>query len=295
MGGRGSSFKDISKNVLDSLDVGGNEKQDYYTDFGEVSKDKETMKQNGLTNKLKNYNIIVCESMDNLNGGVTKMMLDQVQNLSQQYSGIVNGYLNEDTLKIRAYDMNQVSIKTGKKTPDFSTGALHDYITHQICINGRTTQSVEQLKKSSILAQKTNWSAKTDENNAEKSILTHEYGHFIQNCIIEKRLQKDVKKYSEYKVAEQRMQDKNNQNRLNDYNKFNQIRHETLRDITQDIIKIAFQKYNATKEDFSVSDYGDKNGLNEWFAEVFTEANLNSSSRVVTKAMKEFLNKEMEE
>lgn len=293
MGGRGSKFKDISENVLDSLDIKDDKKQNFYIDFGDVSKDRETARQNKLTKELKNYNIIVCESLNNLDEAVTKMMLNQVQILSQQYSGIVNGYLNEDILKIRAYDMNQISIKTGKKTPDFSTEALHDYMTHQICINGRTTQSVEELKKKSIKSQKDRWSAKTDENNAEKSVLTHEYGHFVQNCIIEKRLQKDVKKYSEYKIAEQGLKDINNKDRLNDYNKFNQIRHKMLRDITQDIIKIAFQKYNATKEDFRVSDYGNKTGLNEWFAEVFTETNLNSSDRIVTKAMKEFLNKEM--
>lgn len=281
MGGRGSQFNDKTKIIDDLLDgLEGLKKQKAKTsflDYGDVKKDFETNQHTNLTTALKNDNIIVCESFDHLNADVAEMNLSQIKVLASDHSNIIKTYLNLDELKIRSYAMNDVSIKTGKKTPNYSIGALFEPTTGQICINERLATTVNKMIEDNLRMQSTNFSVPVDKGKEGCHVITHEFGHFVENCIIEKRLQRDVHKYNQFRTATPFEQEA--------------IRKNEARKITKEIATIALDKFKAARKDLISSDYGNEDNF-EWFAETFAEANLHITKKPLVKAMQEFLKRE---
>ena len=284
MGGRGATFRIKDKSILDILGH-RNEKKTYYIDYGDVEKEVQSSLKNNLTKELENNKIFICSSIEGLDVDVRDMNLIQLGDLSKKYSNIINGYLNYDDLKIRAYKMDRVSLKTGKRTPELETGALFNPTTNQICFNIRNNQNLSQLRQMGKLSQDDGWSVRTDIRNVEKHIVTHEFGHFIENCLIEKRLQKDVRRFKEYKEAEN----------THNWTKYVEIQNAEASKISTEIQSIAREKFGERNpENLIPSRYAKISGVLEWFAEVFAETNLHTINKPYVKAMEEFLKKESE-
>ena len=274
MGGRGSSFKPQNNSIEDNFKK--RKKPKFYYDLGKIDEDKIITRPNKLTKELKESNIIVYETTKNLDEALAQNTLQQIKTLAKDYNGIVSSYLNTEDLKIRSYKVNRVSIKTNKSRPDYELRACFAPLTSQICLNERTMKTNDRLIEEHIKSQKTGYSVTVDKGQEKNHIITHEFGHFIENCIIENRLKQDVKRYNTYKT--------DNKQRLDiEWNEANKI--------VGDVIDIATQKYKAKKKDLVLSDYSTNNPF-EWFAETFTEASLHTTNKPLVQAMREFLSKE---
>lgn len=274
MGGRGSSFKPQNNSLEDMFKKRKNPK--FFYDLGKINEDKIITRPNKLTKELKESNIIVYETTNNLDKDLAQNTLQQIKTLANDYNGIVSSYLDTEDLKIRSYKVNRVSIKTQVSKPDYELRACFAPLTSQICLNERTMKTNDRLIEEHIKSQKTGYSVTVDKGQEKNHIITHEFGHFIENCIIENRLKQDVKRYNTYKA--------DNKQRLDiEWNEANKI--------VGDVIDIATQKYKAKKKDLVLSDYSTNNPF-EWFAETFTEASLHTTNKPLVQAMREFLSKE---
>lgn len=274
MGGRGSSFKPQNNSIEDNFKK--RKKPKFYYDLGKIDEDKIITRPNKLTKELKESNIIVYETTKNLDEALAQNTLQQIKTLAKDYNGIVSSYLDTEDLKIRSYKVNRVSIKTNKSRPDYELRACFAPLTSQICLNERTMKTNDRLIEEHIKSQKTGYSVTVDKGQEKNHIITHEFGHFIENCIIENRLKQDVKRYNTYKT--------DNKQRL-------EIEWNEANKIVGNVIDIATQKYKAKKKDLVLSDYSTNNPF-EWFAETFTEASLHTTNKPLVQAMREFLSKE---
>ena len=264
MGGRGSRFKDLSIEQ---------EKEKYWTDYGDADQDLETDVQNGLTKNLKDSNIIVCDSLKNLDNAVVESNLKQIKDLTHEFSGIVSPNLDDECIKIRSFKMNRIRIATGTKSPEYEILALFAPIKKQICFNERSIKDLESLKSLVKHSQEVGHSVKVDNGKESVYVITHEYGHFLENCIIEKRIQQDVRAWAKFKTNVSEMQ---------------KMRIAEAESIRTKIKEIATKKYKASEGQLKPSEYGDKSPF-EWFAEVFAETKLHTTNKPLVKAMKEYL------
>lgn len=266
MGGRGSRFRDL--NTMQ-------DKREYWTDYGDADEDVEVDIQNDLTKSFKNSNIIICGSLKNLDRDVVKVNLKQIKDLSNEFSEIISPNLDDECIKIRSYKMNRVSFNTGVKSPEYGIMALFTPVKKQICFNERSIKDLESLKSIIKTSQKVGHSVQIDEGKEGVYVITHEYGHFLENCIIEKRIQQDVRAWAKFKTNLFEMQ---------------KMRIAEAENIRAEIKQIATQKYKASVKQLETSKYGeqDKNPF-EWFAEVFAESRLHTTNKPLVKAMKEYL------
>ena len=274
MGGRESHFKPQNNSIEDKIKKRKQPK--YYLDLGNINDDKVLTQQNELTKELKESNILVYETTQNLDKDLAQSSLQQIKKLATDYNGIVSSYLDTENLKVRSYKINRVSIKTHKSKPDYEVRACFAPLTSQICLNERTIKTNEKLIEEYNRQQKINYSVAVDKGQEKNHVITHEFGHFVENCIIENRLKQDFRQYSTYKT--------DNKQRF-------EIEWQEANKIVGDVIDIAIQKYKAEKKDLVLSDYGSKDPF-EWFAETFTEASLHTTNKPLVKAMRDFLNKE---
>lgn len=274
MGGRGSHFKPQNNSIEDKFQKRKQPK--YYLDLGNINDDKVLTQQNELTKELKESNILVYETTQNLDKDLAQSSLQQIKKLTTDYNGIVSSYLDTEDLKVRSYKINRVSIKTRKSRPDYEVRACFAPLTSQICLNERTIKTNEKLIEEYNRQQKTNYSVTVDKGQEKNHVITHEFGHFVENCIIENRLKQDFKQYSTYKT--------DNKQRF-------EIEWQEANKIVGEVIDIATQKYRAKDKDMILSRYSREDPF-EWFAETFTEASLHTTNKPLVKAMRDFLNKE---
>ena len=272
MGGRGSSFKDIN-NISES--------DEYWTDYGDADQDELSSEKNNLTKELKNNNILTCKSLYNLDENVVKTNLKQIIDLSYKQKSIIDDILNDTPIKIRSYMMNRISKKTYKKSPEYSVLALFSPIKKQICFNARVLKDIPSIERIIESSQKTGHSVKTDKNKAIFHIVTHEFGHFVEDCIIQKKIQQNVFDWSKYRKLIQ----------SKDYDKqyeANEIRKKYAEEIKLQIKQIATDKYNATGSQLKTSKYGESDDF-EFFAEIYAESQLHTTRKPLIKAMQDFL------
>lgn len=274
MGGRGSSFKPENNSIEEQFKK--RKKRSYYLDLGNINDDKIISQQNKLTKELKESNILVCETTQNLDKDLTQSTLQQIKKLADNYNVIVSSYLDTEDLKVRSYKINRVSIKTQKSRPDYEVRACFAPFTSQICLNERTIKTNERLVEEYNRQQKTNYSVTVDKGQEKNHVITHEFGHFVENCIIENRLKQDVKTYNTYKT--------DNKQRL-------ESEWQEASKIVKEVTDIATQKYKAKDKDMVLSYYSREDPF-EWFAETFTEASLHTTNKPLVQAMREFLSKE---
>ena len=91
-------------------------------------KDLETTKQNDLTRRLKNYNIMVCKSTDGLDEELFHSNLRQIESLAKKYKSLLIQE-PEQELHIRAHKINDTTIAC------FGTNDERALTNLQICYN----------------------------------------------------------------------------------------------------------------------------------------------------------------
>ena len=257
MGGRGSRFRQIIAESTRNKNL----------NLGDYFKDKETTKQNKLTKSLKNYNIMVCESTDTMNEQLLNSNLQQVEKLSKKYSGLLSKE-PEHELHIRNYPMSDNTIACyARIDPDLTQS--------QICYNKKLVKDVEDMNTKIKHQIQVGFSASAE--NKTDYVITHEFGHYLERNIIEKRFQKDIRQYVRFKNLGSKEAEK--------------VINEEADKISNEIFEIARRKYKNLS--WYISGYSGKNSR-EWFAEVFASAHTNSSYKPpLARAMIDFLKKEL--
>lgn len=207
---------------------------------------------------------------------MSNMNLKQIEDLTNTFKQTINWNLEDEPIKIRSFKMNRISTTTLKKSPEYGVIALYSPTKKQICFNERIVkdlQSIENIVKSS---QETGHSVKTDKSKITHHMITHEYGHFVEDCIIQKRIQQNVHDWAKFKTSP---------------TDADLMRKAKAKEIEQQIIQIAKEKYKANDKQLETSSYGQKNSF-EFFAEVFAESQLHTTQKPLIQAMKDFLKEE---
>ena len=274
MGGRGSRFRDTTPENEPK-------EQDSKLDYGDMNLDNELPEddQNKLTKKLKESNIIVCESIKNIDKDLTLVNLDQINTLTNKYKNLASDYLPwDEPIKIRSHKMNRI-YKNGKKVPEYSTLAIFSFKNKQICFNERSVKNIDNVTNIVKSSQKDKFSVETDNDKQVLHLVTHEYGHFLEQAIIEKRLKNNLQEWTDFRLG------KSSRQQAYRVREANKIRNE--------IKDIATKDYKATGSQLVTSEYGEKrNNPFEWFAEIFAESQLHKTDKPLIKAMEKFLKEE---
>ncbi len=269
MGGRSSTFKERIKGIDDLLkELEKKQKKKDYTvlDLGDHTQEVELDSTYRNKIRLQNRNYMVCKSMDEVDKDIRRVTLNQIMNLSHKYNNLTHGYLDEQQVKIRSYKINDINLKTQKKSPNYTTIACWSKSSNQICLNQRRSKNIDDIVKTVDYSQSTGHFMKTDAGTQDKYVITHEFGHFLEECIVQRRLQ--TKDYTQ------------------------EERDRAVLTITEEICNIARNKYKASNNDLrQMSRYG-YNDAYEWFSELFTSTVLSSNKSPMQNAMNEFLKKE---
>ncbi len=265
MGGRGSTFKERSKNLntlIEYLKQNKNKNSSYFLDIGEISDEREIVSNEKINLDLNNKNYILCSSINNLDSEIKKIYLNQVNSLSEKYSNIIK--TNEIPVHLRTYKMNNVNLKTLSKSPNFTTNACFatkkDEI--QICLNKRIYTSLQDVKDGEKQSQSTGHHVKVKSEHLDKYSIVHEFGHYIEDCIIQKR--------------------------LNNSNATLKEREDVAIDLFKEVMEGI--DLNNTSQ-YRLSRYQYKNAF-EWFAETFTSCQLGEKNTLLTNNMNKLLKKE---
>lgn len=269
MGGRSSTFRERIKSVSDLLkDLNKKTRKKDFTilDLGDHTQETSFDENYRNKSRLNDRNYMVCNSINKVDKKIQKITLNQIAYLSHKYSNITNQFLKDQQVKLRSYKINDINIRTQKKYPNYTTMACWSKSTNQICLNQRRMQNFDDMVNSVKYSQSTGHFMQTDLDSQDKYIITHEFGHFIEDCLIQKNLQR-----SDYSQEE---------------------RTTEALTITEKICKIAVDKFKATDSDLrKMSRYGYTDAY-EWFSELFTKTILSSDKTSLSMAMNEYLKKE---
>lgn len=248
MGGRGSSFNGGERNEQ------GKQRFDYkMTRLGERPAEEETKREPFRTDgtlKLNEEKIKVFVSTDSISENILKDNMEQVKNLQEkvekQYGIDTKATLNTEKANLSFYGVQSKS------------NTVAYYINNQIVFNKQYYKDQELIVKRTKEAVKKEYHARCDDKNLQVYTITHEYGHFLQDVIIKKRLEK-------------KGEDPNiHTNKIKESKK-----------IWQEILQINKEKYKSNNE--FISNYGYTNP-NEFFAEAFAESQLSSNQSTLAKS-----------
>lgn len=273
MGGRSSTYKERIKSIGDlikELDkkYKSSKESDKILDLGNAEAETKLEGNFKYKDSLNDKNYMICNSLNDIDKKIKESTIDQIAFLSNRYKHLIKNILDDSEVKVRSYAINDIYLKRKQTLPNYSTIACWSKSTKQICINQRVNKSYESVVEKVKYSQSTGHFMQTDNNTQDRYILTHEFGHFLEDCLIKKRLNTDT--YTEPQ------------------------RYREALNITDEICQIAKSKYKATATDIQfISKYGHTNAY-EWFAEMFTSSILSSQKSPLNNAMLDYLRKKKE-
>lgn len=247
MGGRGSSFK-INRRT-------GQTRTNKVKIYPLLEEDSISFVNNEMVDILQEKNHIICKSTDEFNYAIVKKNLEKINDIISNYPAISKN-LKENEIEIR-----------GATFSDNQTQACFQYNIlgkeEMTIFLGKDmySRSFEEIKKQADLNQSSGWWCKSDNEEQINKVIAHEYGHFIQKLIIDKRISENPKT------------DDMNLVQLINYASFEAAACK------REILKIQKEKFGTSEN--VISEYGKENSR-EFFAEVF--ANLVTSKNPTTLA-----------
>lgn len=265
MGGRGSAYivkqHTSSNDSFPDIDT-GYKVSDFDTDI-------ETEYHNEMFDELKKYKISVRKSTDDIDDKILERQEKTVLSIAKKYNKLLS--LTSDVQDIQL---------GAEKFP--SSGVLA-YCAPNIK-NGTTIQRVvlnkKYLKNYDKYLEVVDYGIKTKQFvpvnqtfNSRDYILTHEFGHAIENAVFEK-VKKDNNLYF-YTIS--------------DYSRLSDIFATRIKN---EVIKICQDKYKngkmLKKEDINLSSYASNDDF-EWFAETFTNLELAEKPAPIALALGDYL------
>ena len=161
-----------------------------------------------------------------------------------------------------------IEYKNASRTNAYVINQHYNTADQDLYINGARWNNEEEPYKNREKTTKSNWSMPCAKENYTVYTITHEYGHMLENIIVQKRR-------DEKGVFSKQLEDNNFNSRYD----FMRFVNADYKEIKKEIIQIF--KENNKKEKYStyLSDYGKTNEY-EFFAESFANSQLGAPNKL---------------
>lgn len=254
MGGRGAAY----------LHTKGNDDKQLAT--LSFFNDPETEYQNQMFHKLKEFNISTRKSTDDIDDKILERQQTQIYNIAKKYN-----YILKETSSSYDIQFGSENIQDEKIIGFCKPTLINGSIVQRIVLDKKQFSNYDKITKA--VEKGVNDGHFVPINTKFKSrdyLITHEFGHGIENSIYEFERKKE--------------------NKILNYNNYLEFREQKAIEIKNKVIEIWEKKYTTGKKDDKVnlSIYSGVNAR-EWFAETFTNLELAEKPAPIALALKEFL------
>ena len=271
MGGRGSAYKTALKRHLENEDDNPQvnvDINDFYTDI-------ETEYHNEMFDKLKKYKISVRQSTDDIDDKIFERQEKTVLSIAKKYNKILSYTTELQDIQLGAEMMNDKKAPIAYCLPALKNGR----IIQRVVINKKYLQDYDTLINTvNYGIKEKEFVAVNQTFNNRDYVLTHEFGHVIENSLF----QKYMKKQHLY---------------LNDINDYDRLRKNMAIRIKNEVINICQKNYFNDKiineDNINLSNYSTQNAR-EWFAETFTNLELAEEPAPIALALGDYLKEHLE-
>lgn len=266
MGGRSASYR-IDKNTGDILT--------YKTVVEPIipnGQDSISERRTEWIDILSDENIILCESTDNFKVENIEPIIHKIKKINDKYKEIAKNLSATYPLEIRAGKF------TGRTVACFSAKICNKEdmtIFLNANLSKKSKKDIEEETKYNIQAK--HWSP-CDDNELINHTLAHEYGHFLEKLLFDKKVKND-KQFQENLVPKSLDMAKH----INQYVNYEKI---FAKQVKYDILKIQKKHFNDSN-DF-ISKYGNYDAF-EFFAETFANLVNSKNPTNLAKAMEIYL------
>lgn len=249
MGGRSSNFS-INKST-------GQTRTQKTKIYPLTDEDSISEINNDYIDILQDKNHIVCHSTDNFNYDLVEPNLKKLNQMIDKFPGVA--------YNLKGYEVN---VRGALFDPP-NVSACFEYYPQgkeemTIWLNKDLYTKPKQLVYENEKAtRQMGYFSKSDDNELLNAVISHEYGHFIEKLIIDKKL-KDNENFLDMKPNE-----KSREFSL----QAAKIKHE--------ILKIEKERFNSNET--HISDYGEENAK-EFFAEAFANLATSKNPTNIAKA-----------
>lgn len=222
-----------------------------------IEDDSISERNNDLIDILQDKNHVVCYSTDNFNYDIIEPNIKKLNQMVDKYPGV--------TYNLKGYNL-EIRGATYKDSGTIASFCYHieDKNNMSIFLNkDYYTDNKSEMISLQKEAKKRNWFSKSDENELLNASIAHEYGHFIEKLIIDKKIneeksQKDMTHF-DFDLA---------------------FSYHAIK-IKREILKIQKEKFNSDEQ--FISEYGRKNSR-EFFAEAFSNLVTSKNPTTIAKA-----------
>lgn len=254
MGGRGSSL--INKHIS-----GNDDKQDGSIKFN--IDDPESEIHNDMFKKLKEVNISTRESTDSIDDIILGRQQQQILNIASKYKNVLqNTTRNQDiqfgvgNIQDETLGYCQIGVKEGK-------------IVQRVVLNSKQLKNYDKILNTVIGAVNRGLFAPINLMFKSRDyVVTHELGHAVENSMIQKMVEDNNYKLTEFNVGS--------------------IKKQLQQKIQNDIIKLWEEKYKKESDKLYLSKYSTKTP-GEWFAETFANSELADNPASIAQALQEYI------
>lgn len=280
MGGRGSAYISYkNSNSSSGVDIG------LMADIIDSMEDDPDTKlpHKGYTQKLKDKNIHIKKSTDNISEQILVPNAIKVNELTNKYTRTTKTLQRtNEQLRIRSNKLsNNVSAAFISSQTDFE----NLQVVYNKDIQYMNKDRLEKLTQDQI--QSKYWTKSDDLIN---HTITHEYGHYIQRVLMER----DVRKNKEDKARRQKLLADIDQSKSTGKTQslIQEYSEEYATKYIKKVQRICRKNFGRDYEKKVLSRYGTECNR-EYFAEIFCNAETNTNPDDIGKAMKIYLNKKL--
>lgn len=282
MGGRGSAF--LNNYNTDSFS--GADQQILADIMITMEEDEDTkLNHEGFTKILKDKNIHIKQSTDNISEEILIPNAQKIQSLTEKYKYSEKAlHKTNEELRIRSAIM-----PSNTEAMFVSNGT--QFTNLQLVYNKDAKYyNKDRLEKNVQNEIDTGFWVKSDKDQLVNHTVTHEYGHYIQKVLMYKDSQTKEGKEKYNKLINDLKNTKNNKNKIKYVQQYSE---DYATKYYKSIQRIARKNYGREYEKQSLSGYSKENNR-ETFAELFCSLNTNSNpDNDLVKAMEIYLKKRL--
>lgn len=282
MGGRGSAFLN-NYNTNDSSGVD----QQILSDIMITMEDDEDTKleHNGYTKLLKDKKIHIKQSTDTISEEIIIPNAEKIEQLTKKYKYTAKA-LDKSNQELR---IRSATMPSSVKAMFVSNGTSFENL--QLVYNGDLRYSNKEIIEKNTQKQIDigHW-VKSDKDQLVNHTVTHEYGHYVQRCLMYKDSQQKEGKQKLEKLLNEIENTKSHKKQKELVIKFSE---DYATKYYKSIQKIARKEFGRDYEKQSISNYATTNNR-ETFAELFCSLNTNSNpDNDLVKAMDIYLKRRL--
>lgn len=283
MGGRGSAFV----NYYNESDSSGVDLAILGDIMDSMDSDEDTkLPHSGYTDLLKQKNVHIKESTDNISEKIIVPNATKIHNLINEYTKTSKELKRSDEeLRVRADKMPS-------NTEAMFVHSPVEFNDLQMVYNADakylTRERLERNTQEQIDHQ---YWTKSDNDELVNHTITHEYGHFVQRVLMEREIRTDKTAKARHERLLEDLEKANGNNGkiqrlLQSYSE------ECATRYIKGVQRVCRKNFGRDYEKTILSRYGATNNR-EYFAEIFCNAETNKNPNDIGKAMKIYLKKRL--